>query len=130
SLWREHVCGWPGCGTSGAGCATGSPGTSVASWGSWSSTVCLVGLGPEALGLQEFLKGSYFAGELYLDESKQLYKELGFKRYSSLSILPAALGKPVRDVSAQKSAGDYVPREHILQVLGMSAEVCASGHLR
>ncbi|XP_025259833.1 prostamide/prostaglandin F synthase isoform X6 [Macaca mulatta] len=88
--------------------------------------VRLVGVGPEALGLQEFLDGGYFAGELYLDESKQLYKELGFKRYNSLSILPAALGKPVRDVAAKKSPGDYVPQEHILQVLGISAEVCAS----
>ncbi|XP_005545060.4 prostamide/prostaglandin F synthase isoform X7 [Macaca fascicularis] len=120
--------------------------------------VRLVGVGPEALGLQEFLDGGYFAGELYLDESKQLYKELGFKRYNSLSILPVALGKPVRDVaakalptpdrprllasrgtclgtccraegcwwSAKKSPGDYVPQEHILQVLGISAEVCAS----
>ncbi|XP_021099143.1 prostamide/prostaglandin F synthase isoform X1 [Heterocephalus glaber] len=42
--------------------------------------VRLVGVGPEALGLQEFLDGGYFSGELYLDESKQLYKELGFKR--------------------------------------------------
>ncbi|XP_034809507.1 prostamide/prostaglandin F synthase isoform X2 [Pan paniscus] len=63
--------------------------------------VRLVGVGPEALGLQEFLDGDYFEGELYLDESKQLYKELGFKRYNSLSILPAALGKPVRDVAAK-----------------------------
>ncbi|XP_047646329.1 prostamide/prostaglandin F synthase isoform X1 [Phacochoerus africanus] len=68
--------------------------------------VRLVGVGPEALGLQEFLDGGYFAGDLYLDESKQFYKELGFKRYSSLSILPAALGKPVRDVAAKaKAAG-------------------------
>ncbi|XP_064228042.1 prostamide/prostaglandin F synthase isoform X2 [Aotus nancymaae] len=115
----------------------------------------LAGVGPEALGLQEFLDGGYFAGELYLDESKQLYKELGFKR-----ILPAALEKPVCDLcltqalptpgrprllasretclgtccrvegcwwSAKKSPGDHVPREHILQILGISAEVCASG---
>ncbi|EHB00350.1 hypothetical protein GW7_19412 [Heterocephalus glaber] len=135
--------------------------------------VRLVGVGPEALGLQEFLDGGYFSGELYLDESKQLYKELGFKRYNSLSILPAALGKPVRDVAAQgcgsqgpvgpgakavgiqgnlsgdllqsggllvvskggdkvllhfvqKSPGDYVPRESILQALGISSEVGTS----
>uniref|UniRef100_A0ABI7ZAP9 Peroxiredoxin like 2B n=3 Tax=Felidae TaxID=9681 RepID=A0ABI7ZAP9_FELCA len=87
--------------------------------------VRLVGVGPEALGLQEFLEGGYFAGELYLDESKRFYKELGFKRYNSLSILPAALGKPVRDV-ALKSPGDYVPRESILQALGIPAEGCAS----
>ncbi|XP_073653335.1 prostamide/prostaglandin F synthase isoform X3 [Tursiops truncatus] len=63
--------------------------------------VRLVGVGPEALGLQEFLDGGYFAGELYLDESKQFYKELGFKRYNNLSVLPASLGKPVRDVAAK-----------------------------
>ncbi|XP_060055899.1 prostamide/prostaglandin F synthase isoform X2 [Erinaceus europaeus] len=63
--------------------------------------VRLVGVGPETLGLQEFLDGGYFGGELYLDESKQFYKELGFKRYNSLSILPAALGKPVRDVATK-----------------------------
>ncbi|XP_013008450.1 prostamide/prostaglandin F synthase [Cavia porcellus] len=66
--------------------------------------VRLVGVGPETLGLQEFLDGGYFSGELYLDESKQLYKELGFKRYNSLSILPAALGKPVREVAAKAKA--------------------------
>ncbi|XP_025860943.1 prostamide/prostaglandin F synthase isoform X2 [Vulpes vulpes] len=102
------------------------------------------------------------APELYLDESKQFYRELGFKRYNSLSILPAALGKPVRDVAlkakavgihgnlsgdllqcggllvvtkggdkvllhfVQNSPGDYVPRESILQALGISAEGCAS----
>ncbi|KAL6069629.1 hypothetical protein STEG23_018717 [Scotinomys teguina] len=124
--------------------------------------VRLVGVGPEALGLQEFLDGGYFSGELYLDESKQFYKELGFKRYNSLSILPAALGKPVRDVASkakavgiqgnlsgdllqsggllvvskggdkvllhfiQKSPGDYVPQENILQALGISEEVCSS----
>uniref|UniRef100_A0A8I3S0J7 Peroxiredoxin like 2B n=2 Tax=Canis lupus familiaris TaxID=9615 RepID=A0A8I3S0J7_CANLF len=84
------------------------------------------------------------------------------RRYNSLSILPAALGKPVRDVAlkakavgihgnlsgdllqsggllvvtkggdkvllhfVQNSPGDYVPRESILQALGISAEGCAS----
>ncbi|XP_036601359.1 prostamide/prostaglandin F synthase [Trichosurus vulpecula] len=66
--------------------------------------VRLVGIAPETLGLQEFQEGNYFKGELYLDESKQSYKELGFKRYNSLSIIPAALGKPVRDVAAKAKA--------------------------
>nr|XP_019612672.1 PREDICTED: prostamide/prostaglandin F synthase [Rhinolophus sinicus] len=66
--------------------------------------VRLVGVGPEARGLQEFLDGGYFSGELYLDESKQFYKQLSFKRYNSLSILPAALQKPVRDVALKAMA--------------------------
>ncbi|KAF6345442.1 peroxiredoxin like 2B [Rhinolophus ferrumequinum] len=66
--------------------------------------VRLVGVGPEARGLQEFLDGGYFSGELYLDESKQFYKQLSFKRYNGLSILPVALQKPVRDVALKAMA--------------------------
>lgn len=105
SLWREHACVVAGLRR--FGCV-------VCRWIAQDLSslaglldqhgVRLVGVGPEALGLQEFLDGDYFAGELYLDESKQLYKELGFKRYNSLSILPAALGKPVRDVAAKAKA--------------------------
>uniref|UniRef100_A0A8C5PGM6 Prostamide/prostaglandin F synthase n=1 Tax=Leptobrachium leishanense TaxID=445787 RepID=A0A8C5PGM6_9ANUR len=67
----------------------------------------LVGVGPEDVGLKEFLDGNFFSGEIYIDEAKQSYKELGFKRtqsreegrkYNALSIVPAALGKKVRDV--------------------------------
>ncbi|XP_018407837.1 PREDICTED: prostamide/prostaglandin F synthase [Nanorana parkeri] len=64
----------------------------------------LIGIGPETLGLQEFQEGNYFTGELYLDESKQSYKELGFKRYNALSIVPAALGKKVRDIVTKANA--------------------------
>ncbi|KAM9298825.1 prostamide/prostaglandin F synthase [Gastrophryne carolinensis] len=64
----------------------------------------LIGIAPESLGLQEFLDGQYFSGELYLDESKQSYKELGFKRYNALSIVPAALGQKVRDIVTKANA--------------------------
>ncbi|XP_063797997.1 prostamide/prostaglandin F synthase [Pseudophryne corroboree] len=64
----------------------------------------LIGIGPENVGLQEFVDAGYFAGELYLDESKQSYKELGFKRYNALSLVPAALGKKVRDVVTKANA--------------------------
>ncbi|XP_069598781.1 prostamide/prostaglandin F synthase [Ranitomeya imitator] len=66
--------------------------------------VRLIGIGPESLGLKEFVDGNFFTGELYLDESKQSYKELGFKRYNALSIVPAALGKKVRDVVTKANA--------------------------
>lgn len=64
----------------------------------------LIGIGPESAGLQEFVDGKYFTGELYLDESKQSYKELGFKRYNALSVVPAALGKKVRDIVTKANA--------------------------
>ncbi|XP_077619886.1 prostamide/prostaglandin F synthase [Crocuta crocuta] len=98
--------------------------------------VRLVGVGPEALGLQEFLDGGYFAGELYLDESKRFYKELGFKRYNSLTILPAALGKPVRDVALKAKAvgiqgnlsGDLLQSGGLLVVAKeLSGRLCPPG---
>ncbi|XP_075997295.1 prostamide/prostaglandin F synthase [Genypterus blacodes] len=68
------------------------------------SGVSLVGVGPEELGLKEFRDREFFKGSLYVDETKKSYKDLHFKRYSALSVLPAALGKKVRDVSAKASA--------------------------
>ncbi|KAL8198490.1 UNVERIFIED_CONTAM: hypothetical protein K2H54_013350 [Gekko kuhli] len=66
--------------------------------------VRLVGVAPESVGLKDFLDGNYFKGELYLDEAKQCYSDLGFKRYNALSIVPAALGKPVREVVSKANA--------------------------
>ncbi|XP_026163202.1 prostamide/prostaglandin F synthase isoform X2 [Mastacembelus armatus] len=68
------------------------------------SGVALVGIGPEELGLKEFKEGGFFKGSIYVDEQKKSYKDLGFKRYSALSLVPAALGKKVRDVAAKASA--------------------------
>ncbi|MBN3277667.1 PGFS synthase, partial [Polyodon spathula] len=42
--------------------------------------VALVGVGPEEEGLQEFQDGGYFKGDLYIDEHKQCYRDLGFRR--------------------------------------------------
>ncbi|KAJ7998524.1 hypothetical protein DPEC_G00205810 [Dallia pectoralis] len=61
----------------------------------------LVGIGPEELGIKEFIEGGFFKGDLYIDEKKQCYKDLRFKRYNALSLVPAALGKKVRDVATK-----------------------------
>ncbi|CAI5687559.1 unnamed protein product [Oreochromis niloticus] len=74
--------------------------------------VALVGIGPEEFGLQEFKQGGFLKGPLYVDEQKKCYKDLGFKRrpeettpkYNAVSVVPAALGKKVRDVAAKASA--------------------------
>ncbi|XP_055365097.1 prostamide/prostaglandin F synthase isoform X2 [Betta splendens] len=44
------------------------------------------------------------AAAIYVDEKKKCYKDLGFKRYTALSVVPAALGKKVRDGAAKASA--------------------------
>lgn len=68
------------------------------------SGVALVGIGPEELGLQEFKDGGFFKGSIYVDGQKKCFKDLGFKRYTALNVLPAAMGKKVRDVAAKASA--------------------------
>uniref|UniRef100_A0A3Q3WB55 Prostamide/prostaglandin F synthase n=1 Tax=Mola mola TaxID=94237 RepID=A0A3Q3WB55_MOLML len=55
--------------------------------------VALVGIGPEELGLKEFKEGGFFKGR------KQYL-------YTAISVVPAAMGKKVRDISAKaKSDG-------------------------
>uniref|UniRef100_A0A8D3DBM6 Prostamide/prostaglandin F synthase n=1 Tax=Scophthalmus maximus TaxID=52904 RepID=A0A8D3DBM6_SCOMX len=66
--------------------------------------VALVGVGPEEFGLKEFKEKGFFKGSIYVDEQKKSYKDLGFKRYTALSVVPAALGKKVRDAAAKASA--------------------------
>ncbi|XP_037108619.1 prostamide/prostaglandin F synthase [Syngnathus acus] len=67
--------------------------------------VALVGIGPEELGLDEFKQLGFFKGSIYIDEQKKCYKDLGFKRYTALSVVPAALGKKVREAASKASAG-------------------------
>lgn len=68
------------------------------------SGVSLVGIGPEEFGLQEFKDGGFFKGAIFVDEKKKCYKDLRFKRYTALSVVPAALGKKVRDISSKANA--------------------------
>ncbi|KAJ8259104.1 hypothetical protein COCON_G00181160 [Conger conger] len=68
------------------------------------NNVALVGVGPEELGLKEFQDGGFFKGELFIDEKKQTYKEMGFKRYNALNVVPAALGKKVRNIVTKANA--------------------------
>ncbi|XP_060066477.1 prostamide/prostaglandin F synthase-like, partial [Ylistrum balloti] len=59
--------------------------------------VRLIGVGLEELGLDDFVSGEFFTGDLYLDLKKQCYKDLGFKRLNFLSLFPAILSKVSRD---------------------------------
>ncbi|XP_042356659.1 prostamide/prostaglandin F synthase [Plectropomus leopardus] len=65
------------------------------------SGVSLVGVGPEEFGLKEFKEGGYFKGSIYIDEQKKTYKDLGFKRYTAISVVPAALAKKVRNAASK-----------------------------
>lgn len=49
--------------------------------------VKVVGIGLEQLGSEEFVESGYLAGDVYVDEKKQSYQDLGFKRLNSTIIL-------------------------------------------
>ena len=42
--------------------------------------VKLVGIGLEELGAEDFADGNFLAGDVFVDEKKQCYQDLGFRR--------------------------------------------------
>jgi prostamide/prostaglandin F2alpha synthase len=65
------------------------------------SNVKLVGIGLEELGVEEFVQGGYFKGDLYIDLKKETYKKLGFRRLNAFSMIPALLGKKTRQTISE-----------------------------
>ena len=61
----------------------------------------LIGVGLEPLGLEEFLEGNFFDGELFVDEKNESFRKLGFKRMSFLQLFPAAFSKKSREAKAK-----------------------------
>lgn len=72
--------------------------------------VRLVGVGVEELGLKEFLDGQFFKGDLFIDMEKKCYKDLQYKRFGFLNLIPALFYKSSRDAisesRAAKTGGD------------------------
>jgi len=70
-----------------------------------SNGVKLVGVGLEELGVQDFIDGKYLDGdELYIDTDKKSYKDLGFKRFGFLGLLPAVLSSAARAAISRAQA--------------------------
>ncbi|TRY63378.1 hypothetical protein TCAL_09031 [Tigriopus californicus] len=65
------------------------------------NNVRLIGVGLEPLGVDEFIQGKFFGGELFIDMEKKSYSALGFKRMSLLGLFPAVLAKKARDFAAR-----------------------------
>ena len=53
----------------------------------------MVGIGLESLGLEEFLEGKYFAGDLFVDKKKASYGRFGFPRLGGVELLTAMLSR-------------------------------------
>jgi prostamide/prostaglandin F2alpha synthase len=87
------------------------------------NNVRLVGVGPENIGVEEFVAGNFFDGgianfchfssdllillhfflELFIDTEKKTYNGLGFKRFNWLSVIAALFTKVSRDAISRVS---------------------------
>lgn len=71
----------------------------------------MIGIGLEEVGLEDFQKGEYFKGDLYIDTKKQCYKDLGFRRLNIFSVFPSILSKASRNALSkakeEKVEGDF-----------------------
>lgn len=63
--------------------------------------VRLVGIGLEELGVQEFVDGQYFSGELFIDLKQESYTEMKMKKHSYFSIWPSVFSKKGRDATSR-----------------------------
>jgi len=64
----------------------------------------LIGVGLEKFGVEDFIAGNFFNGDLYVDEGKKSYTALGFKVSGYLGLLPALLGSAARKMQARAKA--------------------------
>jgi len=67
-----------------------------------------VGVGLEELGLQDFVDGGFFNGELFVDVGKKTYTDIGYKRYGMAGVMLSLLNKKARDAMA-KNRQDNLP---------------------
>ena len=51
----------------------------------------LIAIGLEQLGVEEFVEGNFFSGEIFLDLEKKAYAKLGFQRMSLKTIMAALI---------------------------------------
>jgi len=58
-------------------------------------------VGLEPLGLEEFVEGNFFAGELFVDKNKGAFKKLGFRQMSYMEIISSLLSRKWRDANAK-----------------------------
>lgn len=68
---------------------------------------CAIGL--EEFGLEDFLKGEYFNGDLFLDTDKKIYKDVGYKRYTFMGSFLTIFQKKSRDAAAKNKQGENLP---------------------
>ncbi|XP_015913441.3 prostamide/prostaglandin F synthase [Parasteatoda tepidariorum] len=68
--------------------------------------VRLIGIGVEELGVEDFIKGEFFTGDLFVDIDKKCYKDLEYKRHGVLSLGSALLYKSSRNAMSEAKAAN------------------------
>ena len=68
------------------------------------NNVKLIGVGVEQLGVNEFISGKFFEGDVYIDEGKKTYAALDFQTMSFLQLFPAILSAAARAAQARAKA--------------------------
>lgn len=53
------------------------------------------------MGVEDFIKGNFFAGEIYIDEKKKSYADLGYKRFSLWSVMRSLLTRVAVSAAAR-----------------------------
>ena len=59
-------------------------------------SVNLISVKKEPVGVEEFVKRKFFDGELFVDNKKEVYRKLGFKRLGLMSLPKAIFSKKSR----------------------------------
>jgi len=54
--------------------------------------------------MEEFVEGEFFAGELYVDEAKASFQQLGFKRFSLMRLLPKLCSSKWKNANEEAKA--------------------------
>ena len=63
-----------------------------------------VGIGLEELGVEEFVEGKFFDGELYIDLKKEAYQSMGYKRFGFFSAIGSIFTKKAKELMAEGKA--------------------------
>lgn len=69
------------------------------------NNVRLFAVGLEEFGYEEFVEGNYFKGDLYIDIDEASYKQIGYKKYGTMSVLFSLFSKTARDAIAKVNIG-------------------------
>ena len=104
-LWKDQRCvivffrrwGWPYCRLAAREISAIQPLLQQ-------NNVKLIGVGVEQFGVEEFIQGKYFDGEVYVDDGKKSYSSLDFKTMTFLQLFPAILSAAARAAQASAKA--------------------------